>query len=202
MMRMWTWARLGFAVLFVVGMVPLLPASAGDGAWVRVLPADGSYLDGGTIAVEVWVENVEQLYGADVRLAFDTAHLAVVDANPSAPGVQLVPRGDLMSPDFVIKNEADNQAGTIWYAATQLNPHEPVTGSGAIVAFTFQAQGVGPAVVDVQYRKLARRDGTEIPANAAGASYQIKESFRLYVPIVVRTYPSRGPSGSIGFPPR
>lgn len=174
-----------------VVVTPLLAASADGETWVRVLPAGGSYAQWGLIEVEVWIEDVEELYGADVRLTFDATRLEVLDADPppsGSPGVQLEPRADLLSPDFVIKNEANNGAGTIWYAATQLNPTEAVSGSGAIVAFTFQTKAPGTAVVDVSYWAIAKRDGTKMPAEAAGAMYQIRPGYRSLLPLVVADY--------------
>ena len=99
--------RLGLLILLLILGSSLFVASAQNQVWVRVLPAVGSYQLGDEIPVEVLIEDVTNLYGAEVRLAFDAARLAVIDANPSQPGVQVQPRSDLLSPDLVIRNEAD-----------------------------------------------------------------------------------------------
>ena len=56
-----------------------------------------------------------------------------------APGVQVAP-GDFLSADFVVQNRADNQAGTIDFAVTQLNPSKTKSGSGTL--FTVYFQGI------------------------------------------------------------
>ena len=159
--------------------------SAEDKAVVRVLPAEGSYRAGQEIAVEVWVEDVANLYGANVHLVFDTTRLRVLDANPSLPGVQVMPRDDLLSSDLVIHREADNEAGTIWYAVTQLNPSEPVSGSGALFSFNFQTLATGLGLVNIQQHTLATRDGDVIPADAEGACYLISGRQTVLLPLIV-----------------
>ncbi len=89
---------------------------------VSVHPAAATFAAGETLTVEVWVENVLDLYGADIQLQFDPLAFQVLDANTSLPGVQIKLRSDLLQPGFVIKREADNTAGTVWYANAQVNP--------------------------------------------------------------------------------
>ena len=177
--------RFGLLAFSLLLAVPLLAAGAATDTWVRVLPPGGAYFEGDPIAVEVWIEDVVALYGADVRLAFDANRLAVLDANPSLPGVQVVPHDDLLSPDLVIRNEADNQAGTVWYAVTQISPSPPVTGTGVLFSFTFQALYAGEALVEISYERLSTIDGTEIPASSAGAAYLIEGPYRRFLPLVL-----------------
>lgn len=177
--------RLSFAktavrlVLLALILLPLWRVYANsrteDGPWVVVYPATGSYEVGDTIAVEVWVEDVVNLYGVDIRLAFDPSLLQVVDAAPGIPGVQITPRSDILSPDFVIRREADNAAGTVWYAATQVNPTPPASGSGALFSFSFVTIAEGVTHVLVTNFQLADPNGMLIPAQASGAVYQIGE---------------------------
>lgn len=160
-------------------------------AALRVVPAAGSYLVGETIFVEVWVEDVVDLYAVDIKLAFDAGRLQVQDADPNVAGVQVIPRDDLLSPDLIVRREADNGAGTVWYAVTQLNPQEPVSGSGALFAFTFETVMPGTAAVTVTEMTLSTRDGKIIPANAYGAAYELTggggESYKLFLPVVLRS---------------
>ncbi len=163
----------GWRLLFVL-LAMMLPCSVADAdspVVVSVRPMRGNYRVGELIMVEVWVENITNLYGADVRLTFDPAKLTVVDADPARPGVQVTPRADLLSPDFVVRREADNQAGTIWYAATQINPREPASGSGALFAFSLRALSPGLHSVRIQHQQLSTRDGELIPVNTQDARY-------------------------------
>lgn len=179
------WSRIGLVVVLCLVVVPLVAAGPGGTTWVRVKPASGNYGWGETIDIEVWIEDVDGLYAGDVQLSFDPQVLAVVDANPATPAIEMFPRNDLLSPDWVIRNVANNQAGTTWYAVSQLNPSQAVSGSGAFFSFQFKTKGVGKTEVGVHYRKLASRDGIEIQADAAGASYRITGDVnRIFLPLV------------------
>ena len=179
------WRRLGLAIVVCFVAAPLVAAGADSTTWVRVKPDGGDYGYGDLIDVEVWIEDVESMYAGDVQLSFDPQYLAVVDANPATATVEMVPRNDLVSPDWVIRNVANNQAGTTWYAVSQLNPSEAVSGSGVFFSFQFKTKGLGQTKVGVHYRKLASRDGIEIPAEAAGANYRITGDInRIFLPLV------------------
>jgi hypothetical protein len=138
--------------------------------------------------VEVWVEDVVDLYAADIQLTFDATRLQVQDANPGQQGVQVIPRSDLLWPDLVVKREADNDAGTIWYAVTQLHPREPASGSGALFAFNLQTAAVGPAAISVAEITLATRDGDVISVQTCNASYEVAgtavSGYNLFLPVV------------------
>ncbi len=140
---------------------------------VSIRPGDGSYHVGDRIAVEVWLEDVSDIYGADVQLSFDPTRLAVLDANASQAGVQVMPRADLLHPDFIVHQQADNTAGTIWYAATQLNPRLPVSGSGPLFSFSMEVLAPGATRVEVMDQMLSSRDGERIEAKPIGARYSI-----------------------------
>lgn len=160
--------------------IPLFGAYAGSRTntpLVVVKPSAGSYEVGETIAVEVWVEDVVDLYGADLYLTFDAGRLQALDADPGLPGVQVQPRADLLAPDFVLKREADNEAGAIWYVVTQVNPTPPASGSGALFSFTFETLAPGEAAVAVAAYQLADVNGMTIPAQALGAGYQVEGGF-------------------------
>lgn len=182
------WRRLTWLTLLVMPLMSSGYASEQEstaGTVVKVVPARGSFGEGAQIQVEIRIVDVQDLYGADVKLAFDPALLQVVDADANTPGVQVTPRSDLLSPDFVIKNEADNQAGTVWYAVTQLNPSPPVSGTGALFSLVFSVVGSGTADVTLE-QQLATRTGEIIPAEGRGATYELVESTVIYLPIVMK----------------
>lgn len=183
--------RVGLLLIVTVFLVPLFDADPAGAAHTRILllPSTGIYEVGDQINVAVWIKNVTGLYGGDVRLSFDAARLEVVDANPSLPGVQILPESGFLLPDFVIRNQADNEAGTIWYAVTQVNPSKPVDGSGVFFSFTLKTLDTGLAPVEVQSWLLGRYDATEIQATAEGASYEVAEAKpRLFLPLVARNH--------------
>ncbi|PIZ26319.1 MAG: hypothetical protein COY47_01175, partial [Chloroflexi bacterium CG_4_10_14_0_8_um_filter_57_5] len=59
----------------------------------------------GTIAIVI--ENVQNLYGVEIHLAFDPNVIQVEDANPAWEGVQIEPAAWLQD-GFVAVNRADN----------------------------------------------------------------------------------------------
>lgn len=139
-------------------------ALAQGGARVVFSPSSAIVGEGTTTAVEVRVENVQGLYGLDIRIGFDPAVVEVVDADAGKTGIQVRP-GSLLSVDFAIRNIVDNSQGTVWYALTQLNPSQPVSGSGIAFIVTFKgksAGAVGP--LTITYQKLVVQAGEAIDA--------------------------------------
>jgi hypothetical protein len=186
-----TAVTLVFMALALVPLFAVYASSPNSVTQIVVKPPTGSYEVGESINVEVWVEDVANLYGVDIRLAFDPTQLQVIDANPGIPGVQITPRADLLSPDFILRREANNNEGTVWYAATQINPTPPAAGSGAVFSFQFAAVSPGTAVVSVTNGQLVDQNGAAIPAEIEGALYQIAGD-----PPITAT-PSATPTGTL-----
>lgn len=141
-------------------------ARVNDPAVVRCEPLAAVGPATTTLAVDIYVDNVVDLYGADIRLTFDTAYAQVVDADPNMPGVQIQPLAGFLAPDLVVKREANNSTGLIWYAVTQLNPSPPVSGSGALARITFQPQSTAAFTMPVVNHQLAAVGGEPIPSTA------------------------------------
>lgn len=127
------------------------------------------------VTVDIWINEVTSLYGADVRIRFDPALVQVVDQESAAAGTQIQPFNDFLKTDWVIRKNACNaldpadelcndpaEVGTIWYAATALNPTPPVSGSGAIARITFRAVSAGVSPLTITYTKLSDREGVQI----------------------------------------
>ncbi len=121
---------------------------------------------GKTVSFTIFVQDVVDLYGADVQMSFDPAVAQVVDADPRKGGTQIEILDEFLSPDFTIRDRADNVAGTIWYANTQVNPTEAVSGSGPLARVTLEPLQPGSFDVIITSWQLGRRNGTEIPATA------------------------------------
>lgn len=157
-------------------------ARAQDGAVIWIQPAAGAYAVNETFTVKVGIEDVADLYGAEVRIAFDPARLQVVETS-------VTPETDLLSPPWqVYFNQVNNEAGTIFYVATLLNPHLPVSGSGALFSFHFRTLAMGAVTVAVTQHTLSNIDGEVIPATTAGAMYQVGQAAnRLFLPLILRT---------------
>ena len=157
------------ALIVLVESPQALSAVAQGEASVLVVPEIASLEVGERITLAIRTEDIAELYGADVRLTFDPAVLEVEDTDPSRDGIQIELVDELLAPDWVLKDSADNATGSVWYAVTQLNPREEVAGSGDLARIPFLAIGGGTSPVTISYRKLVRRDGTPIETHISDA---------------------------------
>lgn len=114
---------------------------------------------GQVVEVLVQVRGVSDLNAVDVRLGFDPTVLEVVDADEAAEGVQIELLDGFLRPDFVLANHADNAGGSVWFAATQLRPSLPVTGTGDLARVGFRALRAGSSGVTVTDQRLVRPSG-------------------------------------------
>jgi hypothetical protein len=120
---------------------------------------------GDTGTLEIRVENVHQLAGAEVHLTFDPALLEVIDADPSTEGEQIA-HGDFLSPDFVAQNIARPGDGTIDYAIASIPVDKAVGGSGVLARISFHALSEGETLVTIRSMLLADPRGQPIETDA------------------------------------
>jgi hypothetical protein len=163
-------------------------------ATVRPDPLVSAAPLGGQVVVNIYVQDVQNLYGADIRLGFDPAVLEVQDANPSASGVQILPLDGFLKPDFVVRNKACNAvdpgdpecsvAGVIRYALTQVNPSVPASGSGALAAVTFKRLSPDVTTLKILTHELSDRYGVTIPSTTQDGRVDLGELQNLYLPLV------------------
>lgn len=115
------------------------------------------------VLVEIVLDQVENLYGAEVHLVFDPTVVQVEDADPDFPGVQLAP--GLAFPkgrSFAALNRADNDKGTIDFAATLLNPAPPIEGDTMIASFVLLPAKATATEIRVVQVLLADRNGNPL----------------------------------------
>ena len=72
---------------------------------IKVAPQTLKVRVGEETTIELALEKVSRLYGAQLHLRFDPEVLEVVDADPSQDGIQIEP-GTLPAPDFIVQNAA------------------------------------------------------------------------------------------------
>jgi hypothetical protein len=143
---------------------------------IHLAPGTATVEEGQLTGVQVRVENVENLYAFDIRLKFDPAAVEVVDSDSEFEGLQ-VRLGDLLKPDFVVHNLADNAEGTVRLALTQLNPSEGVTGSGVLFAVTFRGKRAGASSpLSFTYQQLVSRTGDVILASVEEGQIRVLEA--------------------------
>lgn len=154
-----------------------------EAAIVRCDPVTLSSAVGLTASVTIFVQDVADLYGLDVRLLFDPAVVQVIDADPTAAGVQIEPLGGFLAPDFVVRRTADNTTGLVRYAATQVFPSQPVSGSGAVARIDLVATRPGIVTVPFTQVELVSNDGGVIPVTTQACTWQFSQ--RHYLPLVM-----------------
>jgi hypothetical protein len=160
------------SVVALVGGLPLAQALAADTA-TRLTPATQTISVGETTTVALYVQDVDNLFGYQVEIAFDPAVLEVVDADGATEGVQVV-LGSWLQADFVYQNSADNDLGTIGCVLSQLFPRPPISGSGELLTITFRGVAEGDSAVRFTDLTLASIDGMVIPTSQQNAQIDVQ----------------------------
>lgn len=145
-----------------------------NGALVSIDPSSSKVALGSTTKVDIRVEDVAWLYGAEVYLDFDPDLLEVVDADADESGVQ-VELGTFLSPDFVTENSVDQVDGSIEFAVVQLEPSEPVTGSGTLAVVEFRGIARGTSALTFEDALLSDIDGMPIDSDTQDGSIAVTD---------------------------
>ena len=193
-----------FILLFVLTLLlTISPALAQEGANVYLQPVEST---DDTITVDVFIENISNMYGAEFRLRYDPAILAVQDMNPDQNGMQ-IEVGTLLPVDkgFVVANKVDEATGEIVFAMTLLNPAPPAEGSGPLARVSFKVLQNSPTVLNLEHAKLVAADLQTIPSQAgsmnigsAPAAVDSSESQSNGAPVTTIDMPPA--AGSNSFP--
>lgn len=161
-------------------------------AHLRVWPADPLLVGvGGLVKVTLELEDVENLFGVDVRLTFDPDILEVMDADAVTPGVQ-IHRGTFPDPQSgeVALDEADNEQGTVQYVITLVRPAEPVSGDGTLCSITFRAKAAGTSALAFESATLLDPAAVEIEVTTHDGAVQVGDDYTLlYLPIIRKAGP-------------
>lgn len=189
------------ALALLLVLAALLPGSSyakpAGPAIVRTDPPVAQVAVNGTVTVNLYIQDVVSMYGADVRFTFDPEIIQVVDAQPGTAGIQITPLSSFLKPDYVVRKKACNGAdpadpectgGLVWYASTQVNPSQPVTGSGPIASVTFRRIKEGDATLTWIYSKVVEKTGATIPSetqNGLVTTGTVTQRF-LYLPMTMR----------------
>ena len=164
------------SLVALVGKGNISRAFANGTTTITLSPTPASITGCETIAVQIMINDVVDLYGADVRLSFNPAVLEVID-DLTDPGINILPEDTFLTDLWVVRNETNNVTGTIWFAATQLYPSTPKSGSGTIATIHLKAKTVTTSALTFTYTKLAELNGVEIPATPSNGSVQTSGSF-------------------------
>lgn len=178
----------GFALITGVLVLSFLPVAAeGQNATVRSDPVQLEVSAGQTATLTVMLADAQSVYGIDVSASFDPQLVEVVDTDPAKDGVQMMP-GTFPQPDFVARNVADNQAGTLRYAITQVHPTEAVTGSGPIFSVQFRAKASGgQAPFTITSVEMTDRDGIALDVQSENGVIRVLSTGQTVLPTSIPT---------------
>jgi len=97
------------------------------------LQADTTDVETGqTYTVDILVEDVEELWGVEVFIAYDPQLVYIIGTRSGSP----VRTGEFMGSDtFLARNSVDEDAGQLAFAISRLGQVDPLTGSGIIGSF-------------------------------------------------------------------
>lgn len=149
---------------------PAEAAVAQAEAVIRFEPPAAQVGAGNSQVIELRIENVTNLAGAEVQVQFNPAVLQVQDADPGQDGIQIEP-GNFPAPDFVASNVVSNTVGLLQYAVVQIPPTQPVSGSGLLARITFQTLAAGTS--DLIFTRADLASGEAQPIAVTRQSGQI-----------------------------
>lgn len=170
-----TLSRYWLVPILVLTMLFLKLPTAGSAQSTLVLlsPTDTEVDVGDTTTVNIRIENVSGLYGAEVHLSFDPALLEVEDADDDMAGVQ-IQTGSFLSPDFTAQNRVDLTAGTIDFSIAQMGTGA-VSGSGTLATITFKGKASGTSNINFSNVILSNQGGGEISAGTQNGSVTVQD---------------------------
>jgi len=156
------------------GLVQVV-AAATTTVTVTLDPPDSEVTVGATTTVDIRIEDVTNLYSAQVYLTFDSDLLEVVDADPDTEDVEIQP-GNFLAPDSeVVENFVAQDGQGIGEIRFQMEPSEPVSGTGTLATITFRGKEVGSSELSFggDYVYLEDYDGGEITAELEDGSITV-----------------------------
>jgi hypothetical protein len=111
---------------------------------VSVEPQDSSANIGGTFAVNITVADVENLYGLEVTLSWNSSVLTVANIDDRIGHAD----GVLNNVVYVVQNSSQENSYSI--AATSTNPAPPFNGTGNIARITFTVLNTGDSNLEIE----------------------------------------------------
>lgn len=111
------------------------------------------YSVGSTFAVDLYLADVMDLFGYDITLKYDTSVLTATAINI----------GDFLLPYYIEwKKVIDNDAGSIWYAASQKTYESGLDGSGILVTIEFTVLSSAQTMLLLSNTKVSDSFGSPI----------------------------------------
>lgn len=173
----------------LVGVFITLSGAAGvhaqGGATVRIDPATSNVGLNATTVVNVRIENVSNLAGAEVHLTY----------NPATVRVESIQAGGFPPPDFVAQSSFAN--GKVDYAIAVLPAQHPaVSGSGVLLQITLRGLALGQSPLNFTSVILAASGGTAINATTQNGAITVGQGAPPTTGVPPTTQPSVTPTAT------
>ena len=152
----------------------IISGDSAEGTNILVDPEQTNLGVGTTFTTKIHILNVEDLYGLDIRLQWNSSLLDYVNHTVTVP-VEGYPEGILHEPVAMFKNEVNNTMGSCWVACTSLSPAAAFDGSGVVVEITFQTITYGSCDLTITASELADFDGNPITHSVTHANVEIHD---------------------------
>jgi hypothetical protein len=139
-----------------------------NGAALKILPNPAWGREGDTVAVDVWLENITDIYGLDFEFTYESAKVSIPAGSATLLWEVFHPirHNVLYNVAFLV----DEMYDEYWYTVTNTDPALPFTGSGRLCTITFSCIARGLTPLHFIYVKASKRDGTQIPLNIVDGS--------------------------------
>ena len=133
-------------LLLVFSQFQTGPVRAASETIVKVEPTTSSANTGETFTANITIENVQNLYGLEITLQWNSTIL-------EATGLDVrtgQPDGTLCSPFLTVENTLNQAQGKYSYVATSTTPAPPFNGSGIVVKITFNVTSLGGSNLNLE----------------------------------------------------
>ncbi|MGD8969221.1 MAG: cohesin domain-containing protein, partial [Anaerolineae bacterium] len=166
-----------------VGVPPLAPQTPAQ-TTVVISPTSVTTGVGESATVDIWVQDVEDLYGGGFELDFDPSVVNVQDANTFQDGVQ-IESGSWLEHQLEVANSADNATGEVDFFVTQSHPATAKDGNGILARITFVGMANGTSTL--QFTSVQLVDDQEATITATTQDGEVVVGgYRIYLPLVLR----------------
>ncbi len=140
-----------------------MPSYAQTAAQVRVTPVPSQVTTSALTNVTVQVIGATGLYAIDIIVKFDPV---LLEAAGTSPGQQYVPvtPGTFLEAGTTTANQADNSAGTIHFAMTQIGASPAKSGDGLLFSINLRGRAnIGLSALTFTKVQLTSQNGTLLP---------------------------------------
>ena len=151
---------------------------------VKIEPYASRAEVGESFDVNITIINVQNLYGVDIKLYWNSSILRVAAVDVRL-GVESHPNGVLHEPLIIAKNETNQ--GQYWLVGTSMTPAVPFNGTGNAVKITFNVLSLGSCRLSLETLLSDWPPPTRIPPISQLISHATIGGF--FGPIHISAYP-------------